>query len=140
MHCPFMVVCLWVLVHAGPDIFLYTMIRDIMSSVTTQWSNLLFQGFGSPSVPAFLVTSSVMSITARLLTMHWAHPSPLTTLFCLLCLKNLRVDAMVMLSRNYRFCSSVVSLMNVFHIPFLSESGGIFVLVTTCYQNLCKVW
>jgi hypothetical protein len=75
-----------------------------------------------------------------LLTMHWAHPSPLTTLFCLLCLKNLRVDAMVMLSRNYRFCSSVVSLMNVFHIPFLSESGGIFVLVTTCYQNLCKVW
>jgi hypothetical protein len=72
-----MVVCLWVLVHAGPDIFLYTMIRDIMSSVTTQWSNLLFQGFGSPSVPAFLVTSSVMSITARLLTMHWAHPSPI---------------------------------------------------------------
>jgi hypothetical protein len=53
-----------------------------------------------------------------LLTMHWAHPSPLTTLFCLLCLKNLRVDAMVMLSRNYQFCSSVVSLMNVFHIPF----------------------
>jgi hypothetical protein len=53
-----------------------------------------------------------------LLTMHWAHPSPLTTLFCLLCLKNLRVDAMVMLSRNYQFCSSVVSLMNAFHIAF----------------------
>ncbi len=118
MHCPFMVVCLWVLVHAGPDNFWSTRIRDIMSSVTTQWSNLLFQGFGSPSVPDFLVTSSVMSITARLLTMHWAHPSPLTTLFCLLCLKNLRVDAMVMLSRNYQFCSSVVSLMNAFHIAF----------------------
>ncbi len=114
MHCPFMVVCLWVLVHSGPNIFLYTMIRDVFCYNSVVKSSVL--GIWKPFSSCFF--GNQFSYVHYSSVADYALGTSITLDHIILFVVFKKSQGECHDNRNYQFCSSVVSFVNVFHIPF----------------------